>query len=444
MTSSISVSSPFPSLLMCNTGECESENDKTMTLSSRRRSSSSPSREDSTLLFYTEINDVSVSYATFHGVKRQREKTCMNRIHPLKQAELFSKVYDRLSAFFESPISHFRDHKAHVESKHCRRLLNQFSWRVILAAFACISLSLYQMRGRLHGDSAEPEWRWDHNIYNPRRHASSSESSLSTTTSVASIWNEPTFDKRNMLLAQVTGGNTILESLGDICSRPNRAYARQWGRDYVRYLKPARKLERSCFDKVAFLSAVLRSQKQILYETRNGNSDWLRPQGVVYDVVALFPPDAIITDLDEDLLNLLPDDKLLAIAGWNEDDSSIKESNLADVLLLNLRHEFAGTVVDLWHTMVQPPITCGAGNDLSILLDVIESVLGMENLTSVVVPLSENRKGMIEGNAIKVIPLKVPGSKASMLLNAYTESKIILQTTADSVCYRYYPKCEVF
>eukprot|EP00522_Entomoneis_paludosa_P018392 CAMPEP_0172453244 /NCGR_PEP_ID=MMETSP1065-20121228/10659_1 /TAXON_ID=265537 /ORGANISM="Amphiprora paludosa, Strain CCMP125" /LENGTH=518 /DNA_ID=CAMNT_0013205423 /DNA_START=5 /DNA_END=1561 /DNA_ORIENTATION=+ len=350
------------------------------------------------------------------------------------------------------------------QSKKCRYLLDQLPWRVIAATLACIVVSiLYHMRGHIYQDLyllEQPEWRWDHNVYSPQQQQSSSYSTHEgnhqegCTDVVTEATGETTKCHRNMLIAQVSGGNTVLNEMSSICSRPNRAYARRWGRDYVQYSKPVKNLVRSCFDKVTVLSTILERQEQHHVQqqqqaTASTNNNWMQqlpqPPRVIYDTVALFPPDAIIMDLDQDLLDLLPPDKLLAIAGWDIHASVIHDSNFADVLLVNLQHEYAATVVQVWQSMVEPPVTCGAGNDLAILLQAVESVLAPhEDLSSVVVSLGETNKGLIADNhAIKVIPLPVPGHKANMLTATHTESKAILQTTADSVCYRYYPRCEV-
>jgi len=42
-----------------------------------------------------------------------------------------------------------------------------------------------------------------------------------------------------------------------------------------------------------------------------------------------------------------------------------------------------------------------------------------------------------------VPPPPVPTPRAAALLSNLAEVKMMLQTTADAVCYRYYPKCEV-
>jgi hypothetical protein len=263
----------------------------------------------------------------------------------------------------------------------------------------------------IYEDLIEPEWKWDYNVYNPRQQQQQEpiNSNQARLPSVAAAT-----ASRNMLIAQVECGNVVLNEMSSICSRPNRAYARRRGRDYVRYSSPSKKLSRSCFDKVILLSTILEHQYPMGMMRMNSNNinvmdstnDWIQqqqqpPPRVVYDAVALFPLDAIVTDLDNDLINLLPDDKLLGIAGW-EVNSSIKDSSFAHVLLVNLRHKHAYTVVQKWKSMVEPPVTCGAGNDLNLLLRAVESVLEEDqDISSLVISLSKNRKGMIANNAIK-------------------------------------------
>jgi len=310
---------------------------------------------------------------------------------------------------------------------------------VIVAAIACVVMSLYHMRGYIYEDLLEVEWKWDHNVYSPER-----QHSIPGSSGCPGLGGPEC--NRNMLIAQVSGGNSFLNEMASICSKPNRAYARRWGRDYVRYSKPVKNLARSCFDKVTLLSTILEHQQTANNQSTTSKNNWMASPSqprVIYDTVVLIPPDAIIMDLDDDLLQLLPPDKLLAVAGW-DGESSIKDSNFADVLLVNLRHRHAAAVVKIWKSLVEPPVTCGAGNDLILLLNAVESVLEEdEDVSSLVVPLSENRKGLIANNSIKVIPLQVPGHKAKMLSATHSDSKAMLQTTADSVCYRYYPRCEV-
>lgn len=79
-----------------------------------------------------------------------------------------------------------------------------------------------------------------------------------------------------------------------------------------------------------------------------------------------------------------------------------------------------------------------------MLVDSIAAVTDEdEHLDDLIEPLSENEAGVIGNGAIKNIPSSVPGPRMAILSNSIEESAGILQQTADSVCYRFYPKCEV-
>ena len=96
--------------------------------------------------------------------------------------------------------------------------------------------------------STTPAWVWDHYLYNPQNSTTSSSAAKSSS------------DNRNLLIAQVVSAPPrstkhppykhhdkvaaaaalllTQEELAEISSRPNRAYARQWGRNYLRYTAP--------------------------------------------------------------------------------------------------------------------------------------------------------------------------------------------------------------
>jgi len=294
-----------------------------------------------------------------------------------------------------------------------------------------------------------PEWRWDHNVYLPEASlASSSRWNTAGTAALGSSGDRLT--SRNLLLTQVAGGAKLKE-LGEISARPNRAYARQWGRDYALFWRRKPVTGKSCFDKAVVLNAVM--------ERGPSSSRY----AVQYDVIALLPPDAIITDLDFDLLGLLPNDKLVAIAGWEREAFSSEgmaaaTNSRTDIVFYNLRHKYAEAVSRRWSDIVSPyDVTCGAGNDLKLLILAIQSIIDEErhrmlddgelDINSLVIGLNETNAGFVgstyEKRVIKGISPSVPTSREGMLLASLTDTAKTLHTTADSVCYRYYPKCEV-
>ena len=119
-------------------------------------------------------------------------------------------------------------------------------------------------------------WHWDHNIYMP-------------------ISSAGTRDSPATLIAQVVPGSA-LSRLGDISMRPNRAYARQWGVDFVRYDSGRSSYDpRACFEKVAVLNEILDRQSN---DTSDGKYSWQRDSGIEYESILLLPADAILMELD--------------------------------------------------------------------------------------------------------------------------------------------------
>jgi hypothetical protein len=293
----------------------------------------------------------------------------------------------------------------------------------------------------------QPEWEWDLNVYwQQGTNYNASRSELP-----APSPRERNNNFRNLLLVQVAG-NLIRNELVDITSRPNRAYAHQWRRDYVRYSsnngivkkKTSFKLDMTCVDQVAVVNTILEKQ-------RRESEGWHVPQqrSVSYDVVALLPADAVIRDLDYDLLDLLPDDKLIAFAGWKREDPWAVNGSRINVVFFNLRHRYAAQVVKAWSDVVKSKrVTCGEGLEVSILLDVIQSVLEpYEELSSMIHPLDQTDEGFVGDSsnefAIKGLAPSAASSIAVVSMSSLPDIAASLQTTADSVCYRYYPKCEV-
>ena len=317
-------------------------------------------------------------------------------------------------------------------------------WKVFIILFIALLLAFLhsvsqnaQYLAFQHRHYAAPKSEWDHNIY--------VNSQLSSSRS------------GGYLVAQLDGSPSGLGILTDISSRPNRAYCRQHKMDYVRYQRGGRyhyTTQKSCFDKAILLNSIFDSKDEASFP-----SLFSLPPLVEYDAVALLPPDSIIMSLDSNIFKLLPKHKLVAIAGWKDKYSqSFVEVgdngpfvSQTSVILFNLRHKHANAVAKLWWDWVASPgVSCGQGNDLSMLVEAISAVLeDGEDLSSVIAPLKENGVGSVglgssgQDYMIKGIPPSTPQSRATLLLNHLGENQVTLATTADSVCYRYYPQCEV-
>jgi hypothetical protein len=332
-------------------------------------------------------------------------------------------------------------------SFHSQR--NDPPWKFSAGLFFSLILIAYTLRrdtgSQPSVSSTRPEWEWDLNVYYIEQ---GTNNNASRSEVLALSPSERKNKRRNLLLVQVTG-NPIRNELVDITSRPNRAYAHQWRRDYVRYssnngVAKTSKLDTTCVDQVAVINTILEKQ-------RRESEGWRVPQqrGVSYDVVALLSADAVIRDLDYDLLDLLPDDKLVALAGWKRDDPWAVSGSRINVVFFNLGHRHADRVVKAWSDALKSKrVTCGAGHEVSILLDAIQSVLESdEELSSMIHPLDQTDQGFVGDRsnefAIKGLAPHGASSRAVVSMSSLPDAAASLQTTADSVCYRYYPKCEV-
>ena len=378
-------------------------------------------------------------YATFSSVSHTTEKT-LQTTAPFWWVllQFISPTRPSSRASFHSQRRERRD------TSSCHRFSAAFVVALILVAY---SLSREKRAHSLHTYSIQPEWDWDHNVYVNREQQQQQQQHL----------NAPNrSEHRNLLIVQ-TASNPIQNLLTDITSRPNRAYAEQWRRDYVRYdsssNKSNNKGDRTCLDRVIVLQTILEEQLQ---QQKYGPSAWQQQEQ--YDVLAFLPPTAVIKDLDFDLLDLVPDNKLVAVPGSlpaEDDPRSFSTAARIDMVLINLRHADAATLTHAWLDAVRSSsargMPCDAERDVSTLLYAIQSVLDPpKDLSSLVHSLSETEQGFV-GNSDSEFVIKdvVPSTaadasgKAVSLLANLPEIAAGLQTTADSVCYRYFPKCEV-
>jgi hypothetical protein len=362
------------------------------------------------------------SYSTFSSTK------------PKPQFTQQSTFYRSLCSFVQSFI---RQKKGSPEPGNFQKAIDQndhlttSTWKAIIFCSVAIAIIAF-----LHNKAVNyryttfmpAEWHWDHNIYIPKESSGEVASALSHKNAPVS------------LITQVVPG-AALRNLEEISSQPNRAYARQWGLDFARYNSGRSSYNpRSCFEKVAVLNAILDKQSNT---TSDVVSLWSHNPNVQYDSILLLPPDSIVMELDTNIISdILPQDKLVAIAGWNHNH---KLNSNSDVIAFNLNHRHAEAVARLWLEMVSPSqVTCGANNDLGMLVTAVALVMEeSEKLDDLIEPLSESKDGFVGNRVIKNIPSSLPGPRSALLTDSLQESSTLLQQTADSVCYRFYPRCEV-
>lgn len=321
-----------------------------------------------------------------------------------------------------------------------------------------------------------PEWKWDRNVYIPPTAIVAAHTENSPQQQEPAVVVVPL---RFSLIAQLAA-DAAMERLADVSSRPNRAYARQWKMDYVRYAAGRRAYSAtSCFDAAYVLRAVIGMDAE-RHQGEDGAGEqepsplssslslssppppapWPQqhplpspqpqPQPreavVRYGSVVLLPADAIVMDLDQNIVErTLPQEKLVAISGWVDGGRNLDASS--GLIVFNLDHRYATTVANLWWDMLQGSVeTCGATNGVSTLIQVIATVMddATESLDDLIEPMKEHANGALGKQlSIKCLPSSVPGSRIEILTNSLHESTELLQQTADSVCYRFYPKCEV-
>jgi hypothetical protein len=356
-------------------------------------------------------------YSTFQNdPPAQRQSPPLQKLGSQRSSSIAVTVMNPLCELFGGKSN--RQCEDRVKNSH---IIGATTWRIIILLSLLIAIIAYCRGDSYHYIS--PAWHFDYNVYIPR----GDESDLQST-------------KRISLIAQVVSSRQ-LQSLAEVSSRPTRAYARALRHDYVRYDSGRGHInQRSCFDKIHVLNEIMDSQTS---ETYGSPSLWSHSALVQYDSIILLSPDSIVTELDTNIIDaMLPADKLAAIAGWNE--SMPIRSNSA-IVVFNMKHKYASAVAKLWWEMVLPvEVTCGANNDLGLLLSAIAAVMGEnDNLSELVQPLNESDNGFTGAHLIKSIVPPVPGCRAAYLEKSLQESRSILQETVDSVCYRFYPKCEV-
>ena len=188
-----------------------------------------------------------------------------------------------------------------------------------------------------------PVWAWDHYLYRPQNSTQGFSDS-------SPVRDDSLVLNRNLLIAQVVAApyrsdlRATMAQFGEISNRPNRAYARQWGRNYVRYMPASQDISNTqCdgVDHVVVLNVILDAQQPHMTERQNS---------IRYDALVLLPPDAIITDLDYDLLAMIPESKLLSIVGLQN-----RPKQAGGVVFWNLRHALTHEVAQrLWKEMVGP------------------------------------------------------------------------------------------
>lgn len=296
----------------------------------------------------------------------------------------------------------------------------------------------------LNAQIAQPNsltWEWHYNAFNPVKEATELQGGAETTIDMGML--QSSSDRRNLLLVQITG-TPALEAITNITSLPNRAYARHWKRDYVRFASPARPdTHKSCYLEPLVLASILADQRQ------SSSPSWIGDDSIhhlPYDLVALLASDTIIMDMDYDLNRLLPPGMLLAVGGIDTALGTLHTRT--GVVLFNLKHPSTERVSRLW--LERTESTCVGLDEMQLLWTIITSVTEESSHIlnmGLVSTLTESMDGFLglhnDDRVLKGIATDFPGPRDTRLLTNVDTYRKVLQMTADSVCYRYYPRCEV-
>lgn len=271
-------------------------------------------------------------------------------------------------------------------------------WTIASVAVGAVLLykSMHHHRDASSMYDTTPISEWDHNHYFSMRDSFNNHNASSSSRR-----------QRNLLIAQV--GESASRPFAGISSRPNRAYARRGGWDYLLHTG-----EEDACGTVRVLNHILTRQEE--EETKKSY-----PRAP-YDAILFLPLDAVIMNLDYPFLALISENQLVA-AGETK-------SNL---FVWNTKHKQSLDVARLWLDLGDDSLC-----DIDSLFSAIEMTVGgkASDLSKYVQPLQISDTGQVEPRLIKFLPDDESEQDLPQTMG-------LLESVADSVCYRYYPRCEV-
>jgi len=160
-----------------------------------------------------------------------------------------------------------------------------------------------------------------------------------------------------------------------------------------------------------------------------------------YDTVLFLDSNAMIVQLDYDVLDLIARDKMLAMVGGTGDQ--IHRSKYSDVMLWNLEHPQALNVSDSWIEKSQTSLHNENANSQTLLMNVLNNEVHQLNgsdredlLDPIPEPMVDGLQGTVIKQDSKYTTQVVEQSDLPQIMP-------VVQGIADSVCYRFYPQCEV-
>mmetsp|Transcript_26913 Transcript_26913/g.39849 ORF Transcript_26913/g.39849 Transcript_26913/m.39849 type:complete len:395 (-) Transcript_26913:99-1283(-) len=339
-------------------------------------------------------------------------------------------------------------------------------------------------------------WKWDYNHYSPF---------LPLLPDDENDTSQPPYKRTRTLIIQSLPPGAE-EELLKITSRVNRAYAKRWGFDYLSYV--GQDPYSSLLTKVFQMGEVKNNDtskycKHVTHDggdsvsdgddeesddctTRDENdadaniaspppatipSVYTSPTVALrqYSTVMLLQSDAIIVDLDYNILDLIRDDQLVS-CGMNQNfntDEGLWDV-YSDVIMWNLRHRLFYNVTQLWVESDEnrvdgmDGVVSSSNSNESIVRDLVQVLMSVnvgvdknkntqnqnqENTSAsknAVAVVQEIPREMVSGLDGRVIKQARHSSKIQSITNHDLKMMIpVIQGISDTVCYRYYPQCEI-
>ena len=279
----------------------------------------------------------------------------------------------------------------------------------ILAAASVVVMMTWSLLSQAldnwYWNGAEPQWIWDHNIYDPPDNAPGN------TTPV-----------RKLLILQRATSPKASKIL-DATYRLNRAYAKHIQADYVR------------IDGMLALSDIVFDAINVKVAPEEG---WVQ-----YDCIIVLDPDAVFVEFGIHMLDMFGPNHLVGIAG-NMTDADRYGSGM---LLWNTRHRESNAALSLWvdgsfsfHHRDLPK------DDITILFDVLRNTYNPPELFTMFQELQPPQVDYFSGTAVRFFR-KPSGyermSRLQWLEADWEDVAIVLEQLVDAICFKSHPKCDL-
>lgn len=282
-------------------------------------------------------------------------------------------------------------------------------------------------------------WSWDHN-QNPKGHHSV-----------------------RLLILQHAESKPAAEVL-EVTARVNRAYARNWGYDYVRVFGSTRSWDRGAGryrdeggERLHF-ALLLQRISQTRTEAITG-AGWRsvgrgnRVQEVrvgddeLYDSLLVLRPDAMLVDLDSNILQMFDSNYLIVTVEHKREIDVESSIDFGGGFFWNLQHSESDSLLRLWldemeETMATIERRGIAITDLamSTLGNVLNKYYTLPEQKELLLSPSHHSAAVFAGN-IKFFRSKK--GKIAWLEEEWALACDVLQQTSDQICFKFYPKCDL-